>query len=83
MFIHVTAGFGDVGFAGFWTLEIFCMYNPSGFTQTSKYAKSIITIYWANTTAIKAENTRTTKAYSPVCCLRILRNRRKSLVISH
>lgn len=23
MFIHVTAGFGDVGFAGFWTLEIF------------------------------------------------------------
>ncbi|MBN1926441.1 MAG: dCTP deaminase [Prolixibacteraceae bacterium] len=25
MFIHVTAGFGDVGFAGFWTLEIFCV----------------------------------------------------------
>ena len=23
MFIHVTAGFGDVGFEGFWTLEIF------------------------------------------------------------
>lgn len=23
MFIHVTAGFGDVGFNGFWTLEIF------------------------------------------------------------
>lgn len=23
--IHVTAGFGDVGFAGFWTLEIFCV----------------------------------------------------------
>lgn len=23
MFIHVTAGFGDVGFAGYWTLEIF------------------------------------------------------------
>ena len=23
MFIHITAGFGDVGFAGFWTLEIF------------------------------------------------------------
>lgn len=22
MFIHVTAGFGDVGFSGFWTLEI-------------------------------------------------------------
>ncbi len=24
VFIHVTAGFGDVGFAGFWTLEILC-----------------------------------------------------------
>jgi dCTP deaminase len=23
MFIHVTAGFGDVGFQGYWTLEIF------------------------------------------------------------
>ena len=25
VFIHVTAGFGDVGFAGYWTLEIFCV----------------------------------------------------------
>lgn len=25
LFIHVTAGFGDVGFAGYWTLEIFCI----------------------------------------------------------
>lgn len=25
MFIHVTAGFGDVGFNGYWTLEIFCV----------------------------------------------------------
>lgn len=25
IFIHVTAGFGDVGFSGFWTLEIFCI----------------------------------------------------------
>ena len=24
LFIHITAGFGDVGFAGYWTLEIFC-----------------------------------------------------------
>jgi len=26
MFIHVTAGFGDVGFKGFWTLEIHCIH---------------------------------------------------------
>ena len=25
LFIHGTAGFGDVGFAGYWTLEIFCV----------------------------------------------------------
>jgi dCTP deaminase len=26
LFIHITAGFGDVGFAGYWTLEIFCIH---------------------------------------------------------
>jgi dCTP deaminase len=25
LFIHVTAGIGDVGFKGFWTLEMFCI----------------------------------------------------------
>jgi dCTP deaminase len=25
LFIHITAGFGDVGFAGYWTLEISCV----------------------------------------------------------
>ncbi len=25
LFIHITAGFGDVGFAGYWTLEMFCV----------------------------------------------------------
>lgn len=25
LYIHVTAGFGDVGFAGYWTLEIHCV----------------------------------------------------------
>ncbi len=26
LFIHVTAGFGDIGFAGYWTLEMFCIH---------------------------------------------------------
>ncbi len=27
LFVHVTAGFGDVGFAGFWTLEMFAVHQ--------------------------------------------------------
>jgi len=26
LFIHITAGFGDVGFKGYWTLEISCVH---------------------------------------------------------
>jgi dCTP deaminase len=26
LFIHITAGFGDVGFSGYWTLEMFCIH---------------------------------------------------------
>lgn len=26
LFVHVTAGFGDVGFKGYWTLEMFCIH---------------------------------------------------------
>jgi len=25
LYIHISAGFGDVGFSGYWTLEIFCI----------------------------------------------------------
>ena len=25
LFVHITAGFGDVGFCGYWTLEMFCV----------------------------------------------------------
>jgi len=25
LFVHITAGFGDVGFSGYWTLEMFCI----------------------------------------------------------
>ena len=26
LYVHVTAGFGDVGFAGYWTLEMHCVH---------------------------------------------------------
>lgn len=25
LFVHITAGFGDIGFRGYWTLEVFCV----------------------------------------------------------
>lgn len=25
LFVHITAGFGDIGFSGYWTLEMFCV----------------------------------------------------------
>ena len=34
LFIHVTAGFGDVGFSGYWTLEmVCCVPSRSVFTR--------------------------------------------------
>lgn len=26
LFVHITAGFGDVGFSGYWTLEMYCIH---------------------------------------------------------
>lgn len=42
LFIHVTAGFGDVGFAGYWTLEIFCIQQSES-TPMLKSVRFIIT----------------------------------------
>ena len=35
LFVHVTAGFGDVGFAGYWTLEIFAVQPVRIYPHTS------------------------------------------------
>lgn len=53
LFIHITAGFGDIGFKGTWTLELHCVqpiriypflevcqisyFEPVGFIGTKKY----------------------------------------------
>lgn len=41
MLVHVTAGFGDVGFKGFWTLEI-SVIQPSSFIQVWKFVRFFI-----------------------------------------
>lgn len=33
LYIHVTAGFGDVGFSGYWTLEIHCIQPIRIYTE--------------------------------------------------
>ena len=43
LFIHVTAGFGDIGFAGYWTLEIFCVQPIKIYPNTE-----ICQIYYHN-----------------------------------
>lgn len=35
LFVHVTAGFGDVGFAGYWTLEMFAVQPVRIYAATS------------------------------------------------
>lgn len=35
LFVHVTAGFGDVGFSGYWTLEIFAVQPVRIYAGTS------------------------------------------------
>ncbi|MEZ4978741.1 MAG: dCTP deaminase [Chitinophagales bacterium] len=54
LFIHVTAGFGDVGFDGFWTLEILC----SAYKNLSKcrdFVKFTTTLLKANTNYTKQQ----------------------------
>ena len=64
LFIHVTAGFGDIGFSGYWTLEIFCV-QPVRIYPNVEICQ-ITTISTASMNCTKAVNTRTTRVYSQV-----------------
>lgn len=71
VFIHVTAGFGDVGFAGYWTLEIFAS-NRFVFIRMWKYARSIIMILTENMTRIRAESINIITEFNRPCYGRTL-----------
>lgn len=75
LFIHVSAGFGDIGFAGHWTLEIFCIHPVKIYPNVE-----VCQIYYhtltANMTSIRAANTRITQGWRPAKCIRILKNNR-------
>ena len=63
LFVHVTAGFGDVGFRGYWTLEMFAVQPVRIFPGVQIcqifYHQSLV-----NIRSIAATNTRTTPASS-------------------
>ena len=42
LFVHVTAGFGDVGFCGFWTLEMFASSDAMASAITTMRSRSVI-----------------------------------------
>ena len=74
LFIHVTAGFGDVGFAGFWTLEIFCV-QPIRIYAGVEICQIYITTSTANMNGTAAVNIKTILEFSQAFCIRILKSR--------
>ena len=69
LFVHVTAGFGDVGFCGYWTLEMFAVqpvriYPGVPICQIFYHdIAGAITEYAATSTSI-------TTTFSRACCSR-------------
>ena len=61
LFIHVTAGFGDVGFAGYWTLEIFCV-QPIRIYPGVEICQIYSTTSEGTMTCIKAASIKTIRA---------------------
>ncbi len=72
LFVHITAGFGDVGFCGYWTLEMFAV-QPIRIYPESKSARSSTTPSRERSASTPAESTSTTGTFSPRCCTANLR----------
>ena len=72
--IHVTAGFGDVGFAGYWTLEMFCVQPIIIYPNVDICQIYFHTISGDHIPFIE-ESTRIIQESSPVCCIRSLKRK--------
>lgn len=70
LFIHVTAGFGDVGFpaTGRWKCSA---YSPSAFTQAWKSARFISIRFSVKRTVIMEASIRTIRGFSPASFTKI------------
>ena len=69
LFVHVTAGFGDVGFCGYWTLEMFAVQPVRIYAGVA-----ICQIFYHDIhgtfTEYAATSTSTTPTSSRACCSR-------------
>ena len=72
VFIHVTAGFGDVGFKGYWTLEIFCV-QPVRIYAGVEVCQNVFPHHRRPAmTAMTAANIKTTQEFRKACCIKTL-----------
>ena len=73
LFIHITAGFGDIGFDGFWTLKFFA-FNLSRYTQALKYVKFFTIPLMATMIFTSQKSIKAIKVYSQASSTKILKN---------
>ena len=69
LFIHVTAGFGDVGFNGYWTLEMFCV-QPIRIYAGVEICQIISILFWEKRISILMASIRTIRESSQAFCTR-------------
>jgi len=73
LFVHITAGFGDIGFSGFWTLEIFCIQPVKIYPDIE-----ICQIYYhtieGDYDKYSSGNIRTIRESRKACSIKILSN---------
>ena len=67
LFVHVTAGFGDVGFCGFWTWKC-SPSNLSASTPACRSARSSTTRSSAKSKSTPATSTSTIATSNQACC---------------
>lgn len=66
LFVHVTAGFGDVGFCGYWTLEMFAV-QPIKIYPGVSICQLFSTKSQATSLNIRVTSIRTTEIFSRAC----------------
>ena len=71
LFIHVTAGFGDIGLPGTGRWR-FSVCSRSEYIRMWRSARSITTILMGNTISTAVESIRITAGFRPVSCIRTL-----------